>query len=217
MFTTYMTDYMPAIMREVNSLYDVDGLFTNAWPPLGAPAGLLLRPVSEPAAAGNHRVLGQVQRAHHLSVEALRLHRQGEEAGELLFRQSRRRHPQHGRPLKLGEICEWFQCDNQGRGGDDTPIWGCALQGRVCHAVQKGKMATNVTGGVVHRHAPLAQRLQIAAGSSRCGWMRRWPAAWCRITTSSAARTGMGEDRRWLEPARQYFNWMAKHDAPLRQ
>ena len=35
MFSTYMTDYMPAIMREVNSLYDIDGLFTNAWPPLG--------------------------------------------------------------------------------------------------------------------------------------------------------------------------------------
>jgi hypothetical protein len=24
---------------------------------------------------------------------------------------------------------------------------------------------------------------------------------------------GMGEDRRWLEPARVYFNWMARHDA----
>ena len=34
MFSTYMTDYMPAIMREINALYDVDGLFTNAWPPL---------------------------------------------------------------------------------------------------------------------------------------------------------------------------------------
>src|ERR1035438_8831083 len=36
MFTTYMTDYMPAIMKEINSLYDVDGLYTNAWPPLGS-------------------------------------------------------------------------------------------------------------------------------------------------------------------------------------
>ena len=50
MFTTYMTDYMPAIMREINSLYDVDGLFTNAWPPLGVAAGLPLRAVQEPAA-----------------------------------------------------------------------------------------------------------------------------------------------------------------------
>src|ERR1035441_1055887 len=35
MFGNYFTDFMPAIMREVNSLYDVDGLYTNAWPPLG--------------------------------------------------------------------------------------------------------------------------------------------------------------------------------------
>ncbi len=36
MFSTYMTDYVTAIMREVNSMYDIDGLFTNAWPPLGS-------------------------------------------------------------------------------------------------------------------------------------------------------------------------------------
>ena len=35
MFSTYMTDYMPAIMREINSLYDVDGVYTNGWPPFG--------------------------------------------------------------------------------------------------------------------------------------------------------------------------------------
>ena len=46
------------------------------------------------------------------------------------IRQSWRRHTQHGR-LNPGEICEWFQCDNQGRGGDDTPIWAvrAAVQG----------------------------------------------------------------------------------------
>jgi hypothetical protein len=30
MFTSYFTDYIPAIMREVNSRYEVDGIFTNA-------------------------------------------------------------------------------------------------------------------------------------------------------------------------------------------
>ncbi|HLJ14376.1 MAG TPA: hypothetical protein VKV15_07770, partial [Bryobacteraceae bacterium] len=35
MYTTYFTEQIPAIMREVNSRYDVDGIFTNAWPPLG--------------------------------------------------------------------------------------------------------------------------------------------------------------------------------------
>ena len=36
MFSTYMDDYVPAIMREINSLYDVDCLYTNGWPPLGS-------------------------------------------------------------------------------------------------------------------------------------------------------------------------------------
>ena len=31
-FTTYHSEQMPAIMREINARYDVDGLFTNAWP-----------------------------------------------------------------------------------------------------------------------------------------------------------------------------------------
>ena len=36
MFSTYMDDYVPAIMREVHSLYDVDCFYTNGWPPIGS-------------------------------------------------------------------------------------------------------------------------------------------------------------------------------------
>ena len=35
-FTSYMDDYIPAIIREVNSLYDVDCFYANGWPPLGS-------------------------------------------------------------------------------------------------------------------------------------------------------------------------------------
>ncbi len=36
MFSAYMDDYVPAIMREINSLYDVDCFYTNGWPPIGS-------------------------------------------------------------------------------------------------------------------------------------------------------------------------------------
>ena len=36
MFSTYYSEHIPAIMREVNGRYDVDGIFTNGWPPLGS-------------------------------------------------------------------------------------------------------------------------------------------------------------------------------------
>jgi hypothetical protein len=34
-FTSYMTEHVPALMREVNGRYAIDGIFTNAWPPIG--------------------------------------------------------------------------------------------------------------------------------------------------------------------------------------
>jgi hypothetical protein len=37
MFSSYFTEQMPAIIREVNALYDVDGFFTNGWPGTGRP------------------------------------------------------------------------------------------------------------------------------------------------------------------------------------
>ena len=36
MFSPYFTDQMPAIYREINSRYPVDGFFTNGWPSTGA-------------------------------------------------------------------------------------------------------------------------------------------------------------------------------------
>ena len=36
MFSSYMDDYVPAIMREVSALYDVDCFYTNGWPQIGA-------------------------------------------------------------------------------------------------------------------------------------------------------------------------------------
>jgi hypothetical protein len=211
MFSTYMTDYMPAIMREINSLYDVDGLFTNAWPPLGnlpvCYCGQCRRlpPPGTPAYWDkfNERAIYLWKLYDSIAKE--------KKPSNFYFANLGGGIRCSANLKQLGEICEWFQCDNQGRGGDDTPIWACALQGRVCNAVQKGKMATNVTG---------------AWSTGRIRWRNAYksePEArmWMDETLASGmvpyhhfigGEKGMGEDRRWLEPARKYFNWMAKHD-----
>jgi hypothetical protein len=36
MFSTYFTEQMPAIYREISSRYAVDAFFTNGWPSTGA-------------------------------------------------------------------------------------------------------------------------------------------------------------------------------------
>jgi Hypothetical glycosyl hydrolase 6/Beta-galactosidase trimerisation domain len=212
MFTSYMTDYMPAIMREINSLYDVDGMFTNAWPPLGNMPVChcdQCRKLPQPGTLDywekfNERVIYLWKLYDSIAKE--------KKPSNFYFANLGGGIRSTANLIQLGEICEWFQCDNQGRGGDDTPIWGCTLQGRVCNAVQKGKMATNVTAA-------------WSTGSPRWRNVYKSPEEqrmWLDETLASGmvpyhhiigGEKGMGEDRRWLEPAHQYFNWMAKHDA----
>ncbi len=211
MFTTYMTDYIPAIMREINSLYDVDGHFTNAWPPLGnLPVCYCeqCRQLPRPGTPAywdkfNERVVYLWKLYDSIAKEKKPSSFYFANLGGGIH---------SGPNLKqLGELCEWFQCDNQGRGGDDTPIWGCSLQGRVCNAVQKGKMATNVTGA----WSTGAVRWRNVHKSTEEAQM------WMDETLASGmvpyyhligGENGMGEDRRGLEPGRQYFQWTARHD-----
>src|ERR1035437_4470372 len=114
--------------------------------------------------------------------------------------------------VKLGEVCEWFQCDNQGRGGHDTPIWGCALQGRVCHAVQKGKMATKVTAAW-STGTPRWRNVYKSQQEEQMWFDETLASGMVPYHHIIGGADGMGEDRRWLEPARKYFDWMARHDA----
>src|SRR5690242_11997157 len=212
MFTSYMTDYVPEIMREVNGLYDIDGIFTNAWPPLGSMPVCYCEQCRKLPPSGtveyweqfNDRIIYLWKLYDSIAKE--------KKASNFYFANLGGGIRSTADLVKLGEVCEWFQSDNQGRGGEDAPIWGCALQGRVCSAVQKGKMATNVTAA-------------WSTGTPRWRNVYKSPQEeqmWFDETLASGmvpyhhiigGEGGLGEDRRALEPARRYFNWMAKHDA----
>ena len=200
MFSTYMTDYVPAVMKEVLGQYDVDGVYTNAWPPLG----------SIPRCACGvcrtlppHGTLEHWEAFNRRTIELWRLYdglAKAKKPSLFYFGNLGGGVRSTADLVSLGELADWFQCDNQGRGGDDTPIWGCAMQGRVCHAVQPDKMATNVTGAW-STGAPRWRNVHKAIPEARM-WMNETVASgWCRITTSSAAkpasaRTGAPSSRR---------------------
>jgi hypothetical protein len=211
MFTSYMTDYMTAIMREINSLYDVDAMFTNAWPPLGRMPICYCDQCRRLPKSGTPEYWDEF---NERTVYLWKLYdsiAKEKHASNFYFANLGGGIGSTADLKQLGALCEWFQCDNQGRGGDDTPIWGCTMQGRVCNAVQEGKMATNVTAawstGVprwrnVHKSTQEAQM-----------WMDETLASgMVPYYHFIGGEKGMGEDRRWLAPGREYFQWTAKHD-----
>jgi hypothetical protein len=212
MFGTYMTEYMPAIMREINSLYDVDAMFTNAWPPLGN------LPVCHCLNCQKLPPPGTFEYWEKFNERTIYL-------WKLYDSIAKEKRPENfyfanlgggihssANLVELGKLCEWFQCDNQGRGGEDTPIWACASQGRVCSAVQDGKMATNVTGA--WSTGPVRWRYVAKSEPEDCMWFNETVASgMVPYQHIIGAETGFGEDRRRLEPARKFFHWATKHQA----
>jgi hypothetical protein len=211
MFTTYFTEHIPAIMREVNSRYDVDGIFTNGWPPLGR------LPVCHCEQCKNLPPAGSMEYWDKFSARVLELWDlydgiAKEKKAENLYFGNLGGSIRCTANLKtLGDKTYWFNCDNQGRGGLDTPIWGCTLQGRVCSAVMKGKTSTNVTAA--WSTGPIRWRNASKSPEEAQMWMNETVASgmvpWYHFI---GAEDGLGEDRRWQEPGRTYFNWLARHE-----
>jgi hypothetical protein len=212
MFSTYMDDYVPAIMREINSLYDVDCFYTNGWPPLGSLPDCHCSMCTKLPAAGTpaywrvftDRVLDLWQRYDVIAKE---------KKHDSFFFANSGGNVRGGPNLdRLGKIAAWFQADNQGRAYDEPAVWGCSLQGRVCNAVMDGKFAANVTA---------------AYSTGTPGWRNASKnpdeaRMWLNETLASGmvpyyhfvgAENGFGEDRRWQKVGVDYFRWTARHDA----
>jgi hypothetical protein len=212
MFSTYMDDYVPAIMREVNSLYDVDCFYTNGWPPLGSLPDCYCSICSKLPTTGTpaywrvftDRVLELWQKYDAIARE---------KKHDSFFFANSGGNVRGGPNLdRLGKVAAWFQADNQGRAYDDAAVWGCSLQGRVCNAVLDSKVAANVTAA-------------YSTGSP--GWrnVSKDPfeaRMWLNETLASGmvpyfhfvgAENGFSEDRRWQEIGAEYFRWTARHDA----
>ncbi|HEY7212571.1 MAG TPA: alpha-amylase family protein [Bryobacteraceae bacterium] len=212
MFTTYFTEHIPAIMREVNSRYDVDGIYTNGWPPLGR------LPVCHCEQCRKLPPTGSIDYWDKFNARVLELW----DLYDGIAKEKRTENLYLGNlggsihctvNLKtLGRKTSWFNCDNQGRGGLDTPIWGCALQGRVCNAVMKGKTSTNVTAA--WSTGPIRWRNVSKAPEEAVMWMDETVASgmvpWYHFIGGEG---GLGEDRRWQETGHTYFNWLARHES----
>jgi len=211
MFSSYMTDYVPAIIREVTSLYDIDAVYTNGWPPLGSlpecycAACSQLPPRRTPAYWTRFN-----DRLEYLWKFYDSLIKQ-KDASSFFFANMGGGARAAANLARIGKICEWFQGDNQGRGGEDSPLWLSTLQGRVCLAIQDGKAATNLTGA--WSTGPIRWRNVGKSPHEAQMWLSQTSASglipyWHLV----GSEKGMGEDRRELETPKEHFAWTARHD-----
>jgi len=212
MFSRYMDDYIPAIMREINSLYDVDCFYANGWPPLGSLPDCHCAICSKLPASGTSeywrvftdRVLELWGKYDAIAKET---------KPDCFFFANSGGNVRGGPNLdRVGKMAAWFQADNQGRTYEEPEVWGCSLQGRVCNAVMDGKFAANVTAAY-STGSPGWRNLSKSPDETRMWLNQTLASGMTPYLHFIGAEGGAGEDRRWQEVGREYFRWTAKHDA----
>ncbi len=214
MFSTYMDDYIPAIMREINSLYDIDCFYTNGWPPIGSLPDChcaictKLPPSGTPAywRVFDDRVFELWKKYDAIAKE---------KSPENFFFANLGGNVRCGPNLnRLGSIAEWFQADNQGRSYPTSAVWECSLQGRVCTAIMDGKFATNVTGA--YSTGAVTWRNGSKNPDETHIWLSETLASgMAPYLHFVGSEDGFCEDRRWQKTGADYFRWTARHDHHL--
>jgi hypothetical protein len=226
MFSTYFTEQMPAIYREINRRYPVDGFFTNGWPSTGA-LGVCYcgscRKLYENEAggvppeqtdAGNlvYRKYYDLYMKRILEIWGLWDSVAREKSSESVYVGNLGGGIRTVKNVKrLGEVAGWFNADHQGRSGD-TPVWDCAQQGRVAQSVMSGRTITNVTGS--YSNSRITWRHTAKAPAETTMWMAQTAAS--GMVPWFHWLGGSPEDNRWREVGRSFFSWLAANEEHFR-
>ncbi|HXE08186.1 MAG TPA: alpha-amylase family protein [Acidobacteriaceae bacterium] len=204
------TELQPAIMREVMSRYEIDGLYMNGWPTEQSCWCENCRKIGEPRSPEYRAAL------LHGAIELIGTYTQI----------ATDKHPDNFYSCNLGgglmesgldqwELTRgalWYTADNQAREGVVAPVWGDAQQVKVARASMP--------------YHPVAA---VTASYSRSGhymWRNvtgETAEAECRMAQTSATggviwyhhlgmEQGFKEDRRWQKLGREFLGWHAKHD-----
>src|SRR5580698_10404151 len=226
MFSTYFTEQMPAIYREINQRYAPDGFYTNGWPGTEAlevchcqNCQKIYReqtggtpPETTDVHSAIYREYYDVYMDHIASVWTLWETTAKENHPDSVYVGNLGGGIRTVKDVKrLGEVAAWFNADNQGRNGN-TPIWMCAQQGHVARSAMNGRTVTNVIGS--YSNGSINWRHSSKAPAEMTLWM------------AQAAASGMvpwfhrlgdqPEDNRWREPGRLFFDWLATNQSHFR-
>lgn len=223
MFSTYFTEQMPAIYREMNERYSPDGFFTNGWPSTGSlevcycPA---CRKVYQEKTGGAPPETTDVQSPVYRKYYEVYMDRIAE-VWKLWNGVAQEKNPDSVyvgnlgggirtvKDLKrLGKVAAWFNADHQGRSTED-PVWICAQQGRVAQSVMDGRTITNVIGSY-STSDPLWRHASKPAAEATL-WM-------AQITASGMVPWyhrlgGSVQDNRWRETGRSFYSWLAANES----
>jgi hypothetical protein len=212
-FTSYYSEFIPKVIEEVVTRYDIDAVYSNGWP-------------------GTNATICYCQACQKIGDPTTRAYKEAylKRAKELwgLYDSIVARHKPNmfftgnlgggfsGGDLDLKDLTEyaaWFVADNQGRAGYGAPAWDAAQQGRIAKAIMTERLVPNATGSYAicgearWRGSVTGNPIEV-----RSRLYQTLATGTTMFVTWINGTAGFKEDRRWQDVIRPVFLFQAAND-----
>jgi hypothetical protein len=209
-FSQYFSEFQPAILRELNARYDIDGVYMNGWPTM------------QVCFCDNCRKIGDP----HSKTYKDALMASASDLIDLYKKVVTEKNPNNFYSCNLGggltesgldqwkltRTALWYTADNQSRQNVVAPVWQDAQQVKFARCLMGDRPVAAVTASY-SRSGKIMWR-NVAGEPAEIE---------CRLAQTSAAggilwyhwlglEQGFKEDRRWQKVGRDFLSWHASHD-----
>jgi hypothetical protein len=204
------TELQPAILREVMSRYDIDGLYMNGWP------------TEQSCWCENCKKIGEPRSPEYRAA----LLNGALELVETYKQIATERHPNNFYSCNLGGgLTEsgldqwkltrgalWYTADNQAREGVVAPVWGDAQQVKIARALMGNHPVAAVTASYSRSGHYMYRNVTGEAAEAECRMAQTSATGGVIWYHHLGMEQGFKEDRRWQKLGREFLGWHAKHD-----
>ena len=212
-FTSYYSDFIPQVIKEVITRYDIDAVYSNGWPGTNATVCYCqaCQKIGDPTTrAYQDAYLKRAKELWGLYDDIVAKH------NPKLFFTGNLGGGFAGGNIDLKNLTEyaaWFVADNQGRGGYGAPAWDAAQQGRIAKAIMTERLVPNATGsyGIFgearYRGSVAGNPIEV-----RSRLYQTLATGTTMFVTWINGTAGFKEDRRWQDIIRPVFLFQAAND-----
>jgi hypothetical protein len=209
-FSGHFSEQQPAIIRELNKRYDIDGVYMNGWPNVQVCYCETCRTIGDPHSAEYRRA--QLESATKL----VNLYK------SVVLEKS----PNNFYSCNLGGGIKesgldqwkltrealWYTADNQSRSAVVAPVWQDAQQVKFARALMGDRAVAAVTASYSRAGNVMWRQVTDTSAEPECRMSQTAAAGGIVWYHWLGLEQGFEEDRRWQKTGREFLSWHAKHD-----
>jgi hypothetical protein len=209
-FSGHYSEQQPAIIRELNRRYDIDGVYMNGWPGVQVCYCETCRKIGDPHSPEYRQALLKS------ATELVNLYK------SVVLEKS----PNNFYSCNLGGGIKesglnqwqltrdalWYTADNQSRSAVVAPVWQDAQQVKFARALMGDRAVAAVTASYSRAGNVMWRQVTDASAEPECRMSQTAAAGGIVWYHWLGLAQGFKEDQRWQRPGREFLTWHARHD-----